>query len=214
MPKTVPAGLKLASRRRRLGAALIDTVVVVPPVIAAFGGVVVLYVRWGRGRGAEPDVLRSFTMSGRWQALVWVAFELARVPARNRRSPGYRALGLRRVDVGTGEALSVRNVVIYDLATLATGQARRRLMQPWLTRQQRRLDALRPELAEVGRAQSGDPSTERQASREVFARHQINPASSCVPAILGVAITQAPVLWSPLNQTPVERLAGILVVQN
>jgi hypothetical protein len=35
-----------------------------------------------------------------------------------------------------------------------------------------------------------------------------------VPAILGVAITQAPVLWSPLNQTPVERLAGILVVQN
>jgi hypothetical protein len=104
---TVPAGLKLASRRRRIGAALIDTVVVVPPVIAVFGGVAVLYVRWGRRRGAEPGVLRSFATSARWKVLVWVVFEAARVPARNWRGPGYRALGLRRLDVGTGDPLSV-----------------------------------------------------------------------------------------------------------
>jgi membrane protein insertase Oxa1/YidC/SpoIIIJ len=105
-------------------------------------------------------------------------------------------------------------VVVYDLVTLASSQARRRLMKSWMTRNQRRLRALKPELMQVRRLHAGDSSAQRRASREVFARHGVRPAYSCAPPLLGLAITQAPVLWSPLNQTVAECLAGAVVVRD
>jgi hypothetical protein len=48
--------------------------------------------------------------------------------------------------------------------------------------------------------------------KEFNKRHRVNPAGSCLPPLLGATVLQAPVLWSPLNQTVPERFAGIVVV--
>lgn len=71
--------------------------------------------------------------------------------------PGYRALGLRRVDVRAGGALTAGNVLIEQCVAIASGQLRRRLMKPWLTGRKHRLEALQPELAAVRRAHADEP---------------------------------------------------------
>ena len=87
-------------------------------------------------------------------------------------------------------------------------------MMPSLTRRRRRLEALQPELAEIRRTHAHDPEAQRRALKEFYKRHRVHPAASCGPPLLGAAVTPAPVLWSPLNQTIPERLAGIVVVQD
>jgi RDD family len=214
MADTGPPGLKVASLWRRLGAAVIDTVVFVPPIVGVCGGAAWVYVRFGPGRGRKLNELRPPSTPPRWNPVVWATAAAVGVPMRNWRSPGYRALGLRRVDVRTGGPLSARNTLVQQLVVIASGQLRRRLMGPWNTRNKRRLEALKPQLAEVRGAHADDPEAQRRALKEFYTRHRVSPAASCAPTLLGAAVTQAPVLWSPLNQTIPERLAGIVVVQD
>jgi uncharacterized RDD family membrane protein YckC len=214
MAETGPPGLKVASLGRRVCAGLIDTVVFVPPIVAVCVGIGWLYLPFGPGRGRKLGELRPPAVPPRWNAVIWATAAAVGVPMRNWRSPGYRALGLRRVDARTGGPLSARNVIVQQLVAIASGQLRRRLMNPWLSRKKRRLEALKPELAEVRRAHADDPEAERRALKEFYKRQRVNPAASCAPSLLGAAVTQAPVLWSPLNQTIPERLAGIVVVQD
>lgn len=121
---------------------------------------------------------------------------------------------MRRVDVRTGGPLSARNVLVQQLVVIASGRLRRRLMNPWVTRNKRHLEALRPELAQIRRENADDPEAQRRASKEFYKRHRVSPAASCAPPVLGATVIQAPVLWSPLHQTIPERLAGIVVVQD
>jgi hypothetical protein len=212
--RPVSSELNVASLPRRGAAGLIDAVVIGSPVLAVVGGATFLYIRWGERRGRDVDPMRPFRDSARWRAVVWVALEAARLPTRNWRSPGYKALGLRRVDVSTREPLSVGQVLVYDFVALASGQLRGRLMKPWLTRRKERLEALRPELKEAERAHAGDVPAQQRAMKEILDRNRVNPARSCAPVLAGAAVSRAPVLWSPLNQTVGERLAGIVVVQD
>ena len=50
--------------------------------------------------------------------------------------------------------------------------------------------------------------------KELYKRNRVNATGSCAPPLLGAAIMYAPALWSPLNQTIPERLAGIVVAQD
>lgn len=55
----------------------------------------------GRRVCAGLDEVRPFTIPGRWKVVIWVVSGVVRVRIRNWRTRGYRALGLRRVDVRT-----------------------------------------------------------------------------------------------------------------
>ena len=111
----------------------------------------------GPRRGLELDEVRPFTIPRRWNVVIWVVSGVVRVRIRNRAHPGYRALGLRRVDVRAGGALTAGNVLIEQCVAIASGQLRRRLMKPWLTGRKHRLEALQPELAAVRRAHADEP---------------------------------------------------------
>jgi 60Kd inner membrane protein/RDD family len=214
MHETGPSGLQVASVWRRLGAGLIDTVVLGVPVVAVSGGAAALYMWWGRRRGRDLGDMPSFTPRGRWNVVILTASAAARVPTRNWRSPGYRALRLRRVGVHTGGPLSARNVLVEQAVAAASGELRRRVMKPWLTRNMRRLEGFQPEMREIQRAHAADREAQQRALKEFYKRKRVHPARSCVPPLVGTAVMQAPVLWSPLNQTIPQRFAGIVVVQD
>jgi hypothetical protein len=99
-----PGELEVASLRRRGAAVLIDTVVLLPPIVAVGGGGVALYRRYRRGLGLDVGSWESFTTSLRGQTAMRIVSVAAAVPTRNLRTPGYRALGLRRVDAHPGGA--------------------------------------------------------------------------------------------------------------
>jgi hypothetical protein len=49
---------------------------------------------------------------------------------------------------------------------------------------------------------------------ESYKRERVNPLSSCVPTVIAAAARQLPAIWSSLNQTVPERLAGIVVIRD
>ncbi|HTU87449.1 MAG TPA: RDD family protein [Solirubrobacteraceae bacterium] len=208
-----PGGLTIAPLRRRLAAGVIDTVVVGVPTLAVTGGATAVYLWLGRRRGRDLDSLGPLKVSPRWNPVIRAVAAGAAVPSRNWRSPGYRRLGLRRVDVRTGGPLSVRNALVRDLVIGASAQLRSALIKPWRARYEGRVEALQSEMERVRRTHPNDPAAQQEAMREAVERHDVSPARSCAPALVGVALMQAPALWSPLNQTLAERLAGIVVVQ-
>jgi RDD family protein len=173
-----PQGVQVASLGRRVCAGLIDTVVFGPPILAVSIGGAWLYVRYRGEGGTDVEQLRSLVTSTRSNVVIWSASAVVRVQTRNWRTPGYRALGLRRVDVRTGGPLSARNVLVEQAVAIASGQLRR-----W-------------------------------GVKEFYEDNRVNVGRSCWPPLLGAVVMQAPVLWSPLNQTVPERLAGIVVVQD
>jgi 60Kd inner membrane protein/RDD family len=206
--------LTVASRRHRVAAGLIDAAVFGPPIVAVSIGAGWLYVWYRRGNGRDLGQGGPVPLSTRWNLVIWGASAAVRVSIRNWRSPGDRALGLRRVDVRTGGPLSVRNALVEQSVVIASGQLRRRLMKPWLTRSQRRLEALLPEMKQIQREFADDREAREQALKAFYKRNHVNPAASCAPSLLGAILMYAPGLWSPLNQTLPERLGGIVVVQD
>jgi hypothetical protein len=214
MGEAGPQGLEVASLGRRVCAGLVDAAVFGPPILVVCMGGGWAYVHHRRQRGADVEELGSLVTSTRWKVAMWLASGAVRLPLRNWRSPGSRAFGLRRVDVRSGGPLSARNVLVEQLVVVASGEIRRRLTTPRMTRRKQRLEALQPELAEIARMHADDHKALERALKGFYKRNRVNTASSCGPPLLGAALMQAPVLWSPLNQTIPERLAGIVVVQD
>ena len=208
MFKSRSRGLTVAPVPRRLAAGAIDAAVIFLPVLAVSAGAAALHARRRRRAGEDPEPCPAFTVPGRWQTVFGVGGEVVQLAALNQRGPGYRALGLRRADVRTGGPVSLRGALIYGAVMVAF----RRLTQLGSRPFKRRIEAARADFKAVQRAHPDDPKARHEALREVYSRHRVNPATACAPALVGAVVTQAPALWSPLNQTLAERLAGIVVV--
>ena len=129
---------------------------------------------------------------------------------RNWRTPGYRALGLRRADILTGGPVSVRGAVIQQAVVIASTQLRRQLLRPWRRRSQKRMEAMRAKVKQAQREHPGDHEAQRLATQGEFGPSEA--AGSCGPPLAAALFMQSAVLWSPLNQTIAERLAGTIVV--
>lgn len=211
MAQTRVRGLEVALLPRRFAAALIDTVVLVPPVLAVGGGAVFLYMRV-KGRDGDLDQPRPFEMSTRWQVVMWVGSGAAEVLSRNWRTPGYRAMGLRRVDVRTGGPVSARNALLYHVTTATSGWISRRLMRPWQAGFAQRREVMLAEMKEIQRAHPDDPSAQGEAMQEIFRRHRVRPFGSCAPPLVSALVMQLPAVFSARHQTIAQRLAGIVVV--
>lgn len=207
--------LDAASVGRRLAALVIDLVVVGVPFIGgslAFGW---LYLRL---RGSDDELLDdepipAWLRSRRAQLIlssVSVSYEIA---SRNRRAAGYRALGLRRVDARTGGPVSARSAVIRSTFTHAWTRFAR-----GLTGRDEQLDseqraAVRAEAEEARRRHPDDPDAATRAAAEVYRRHGVVRARSCASLVASALLLYVPAIWSPLNQTLPDRLAGIVVVR-
>jgi RDD family len=188
----VPGGLTIAPLWRRLAASAIDSAVLGPPVSVVSVGAGALYVRFERDSEFDPP--RPFAPSGWWNVPIWLSSGAAAVWVRNRRGPGYRALGLRRVDIHTGGRVSVRSALIQQAVIIASGESIRQALRPWERRS-------RPD----GRA-----GAKRRATDASSARRQA--VGSCGPSLAAATVIQTPAFWSPRNQTFGERLAGTVVV--
>jgi hypothetical protein len=208
------SGLKVAPLRRRLAAGAIDAVVVVGPIGGALGGAAWLRTCYRRWRGQDDGAIPELRQDRRWGTVSAAASAGLQVGARNWRSPGYRALGLRRVDVRTGGPVTVRSAIIQAAVSDLLSRTIRSLIQPWQARRMERLQAIQAEMKEAQRTHAGDREAQQRALMEIFKRENVNPLTSCLPAVLVGTLPQVTRVRSPLNQTLPERLAGTVVVRD
>ena len=211
---------------------MINIVLFLAPIALAVGGGAALYsryVRYRHGAGADdrhsadaqpwPDerVPAAFRRVGESRG-GRLALEAASLPLeirwRNWRSPGMRALGLRRADARTGGPISVRRAVVRRAVLTAshelTRAAQRRSWERFRERQRRMKADL--ELARLHHPD--DREARERAMREAFRRHRVTPWGSFVRAWLGSAPLYLPALWSERNQTLPDLVAGIVVVRD
>lgn len=222
------AGVEVVSLRRRAAASLIDGLVIVTPTVLASGGAVAL-VMWYRGRGAGSEDVdgRDESRFGRGLAAfrrfgesprVGFAFEAALLPVdvrlRNWRSPGMRALGLRRADVRTGGPVTVRSALIHKAVQLAWRELTRRVQRPFDERFRERHARMKADLDEARRLHAGDLDAQQRAMTEMVRRYGVKPWPSCARGLLGAVPLYLPALWSERNQTLPDHVAGIVVVRD
>jgi RDD family len=210
MAEIGPRGLEIAPVRRRAAAACIDMTLLGVPIVAVSAGVALLYHR-RRGDDLEPA---RFAIPPHWDVAVRGGTAAAGIAMRNWRSPGCKLLGLRRVDRHTGGPVSVRSALVQSAVTLVLHQVNRELLRPWRLGSQRRLAAVQAEVDEFRRAHPDDTDDDalQKAMQEIRKRHKLSAGRSCGPPVLAGAAIQATMLASPLNQSPTERLAGVLVI--
>ncbi len=220
-----PAGLEIAPLGRRSVARAIDLVVFVVPALLAGAAVSALHVAYGRWRGGEDDdpfaleehefpVFRRLGQSPAWRVGFRVAWVPIEVRMRNWRSPGDRAMGIRRVDARTGAPVSVRSVLVSEAVRTAWSELNRLVQRPSQRRFEERRRLLRAELREARGYHEGDTEAQKRAMLEVAKRHRLVPWSSCGRGLLGSVPLHLPALWSARNQTVPDRIAGIVTVRD
>jgi uncharacterized RDD family membrane protein YckC len=214
-------GLEIASLRRRSLASLIDTVVLLLPIALAAGGGVWLYISYPRRRSDEDDSQFDFAerlpfrhfAEPRWRFAMWGTGLAIEIGLRNWRSPGARAMELRRVDDRTGGPVTVRSALIRNAVDTASNELNRWVQRPFAQRLSERQRAVQTELSELRRAHADDDVAEQRARiKEIYQRHELSPWSSCTRGLIGPVPKYLPALWSARNQTLPDRAAGIIVV--
>jgi uncharacterized RDD family membrane protein YckC len=199
---TMRADPDVASIPRRALAGTVDGVLL---VLGWGGGVAAIVWRRGSGAWAPPD-RRAVT------ALGW-AMRGAALLLRNRRTPGQRLLGIRRVDARTGgptslEAAIVRQVCDYGLKLLWR-PATRRVSE----RQAERSAEATRRIAEFRATHAGDTARIQEETMAIYRE----TGTSCVPSLLtGIVAGWAmplTALGSRRRQTIADRVSGIVFVR-
>lgn len=135
------------------------------------------------------------------------------IAGRNWRGPGYRLVGLRRVDAHTGGTVTVRSALIGVLYDEAWQAAWSPLVRSRVQRRQAHLRALAPQLSAVQRAHHGDPQARQAAVTEFYKSHDVNLAGGCGWMLAGPLISQLVVaLSSRAGRTVRDRITGTAVV--
>lgn len=220
-----PAGLEIAPLRRRSVARAIDVVVFVVPAVLAGAAVSGLYVAYRRWRGGEDDnefalhehefpVFRRLGQSPAWRVGFRVAWVPIEVRMRNRRSPGDRAMGIRRVDARTGGPVSVRSVLVSEAVRTAWSELNRLVQRPSQRRFEERRRFVKAALIEARGYHEGDTEAQKRAMFEVAKRYPLRPWGWCAGGFLGSLPLYLPAPWSARHQTVPERVAGIVTVRD
>jgi hypothetical protein len=189
--------MRVASLRLRLLAAVVDAVFIIGGMGALIGlgiGGVVAYARVRGGKderashgdrerdGHEHDerseirrTIREFGQSPDLRAALSGASAGLAVAGRNWRGPGFRVIGLRRVDAHTGGIVTVRSALISVLVDQARQAATRRLFASRAQRHRDRMTAVQPQLKTVEREHADDPAARHQAAMDVYKANDVNP---------------------------------------
>ena len=159
----------------------------------------------------RPGAKRN--LPARWPRALWLASVAAAVVSRNWRGPGGRIMQLRRVDARTAGRVTVRSALINFAAAYGWKRVNARLYAPVKRRGELRLSELQPALAEVQRMYRDDPEARQRAIADLYRAHNVNPLSSCLWQLPGMAMPVLPALWSRRRQAAFEWLAGTVVVR-
>ncbi len=135
------------------------------------------------------------------------------VANRNWRSPGFRLVGLRRVDARTGGPVRVRSVLTGVLFDQARQAAARQLFRSRVHRQRDQLSELAPKLKEIERKHAGDQPERRRAVKEFYEANGVKPFAGCGWQLTGPAFSQV-VFAAAIRdgRTVYDRLTGTTVI--
>jgi hypothetical protein len=216
----MPADLRIAPMWRRVLAVPLNVVgglTVGGSAIAAGFGAAAAYERL-RGKPESPETennekARRFDLSARQQRLLWVASAGVSVWTRNWRSPAFRCLGLRRVDLDTGGAVSVRSAIVGVLYDRALEEITNPALRSRTDGTQGRLDALKPQIDEISREYADDPAARQRALADFYKTHELNPFGSCVRPIMPIILARLLADLVPLRgQNLRDLVTGTVVV--
>jgi 60Kd inner membrane protein len=137
------------------------------------------------------------------------------VANRNSRSPGFRLVGLRRVDARTGGPIGVRSVLIGVLFDQAQRAGTRPLFRSRADRRQQRMDELSPKLKEIEHKYAANPEARQRAVMEFYEANEVNPFTGCGWQVAGRILSQLLLAIAIRNgRTAYDRLTGTIVVRD
>jgi uncharacterized RDD family membrane protein YckC len=221
MAVIVPRDPEIASLPRRTAAGAIDVACAVA-AMAAVAGVVMGFV-WVRQRSKSfAELIDQLHQGGRSAGISARAFSggagtALSIVDRNLRSPGKRAMGLRRVDAASGGPVQMRSVVIASLLNSAVSllgfhlfaAPRLRRFKQWSAE----VEAQRAKLREG----PDDERTDERLVYEMIEQDELPERPSCLPAalplILQWTVGVVAMVRSPRRQTLNQRLAGTIVLR-
>jgi uncharacterized RDD family membrane protein YckC len=202
-----------ASLWRRAAADGIDTL----PFAIVIGVVVARKVRRGQ----------TFSFP-QWAAVavqVVSLLETSWLVAERGGTPGQRLLGLRVVDVATGNNLSFTRALLrasvrspVSLFQVVIGRRRLDALRGRRNQALQRMADLQPRLTELQEEYSDDPKQLSDAVEALYREHAINPLQGCLDPVAIVAIlyslaTYVAALRSPRRQAIHDHLAQAVVIQ-
>jgi uncharacterized RDD family membrane protein YckC len=194
----------VATLPRRALSTVVDGAIMLVVIGAAAGA-----VGW-RSAWSHSDLTRGLERLAKATAWPQRGWTFAR---RNWRSPGRRVAGTRRVDARTGGPVTVRAVLVEQLAQAGSKRLTRPLIQHVFQSSRERNEAARLRIDEMRRAHGGDAERVQEETMRIYREENV----SCVPALLTTLGTAClhlvPALLSPRRQTLIERLAGTVVVK-
>jgi hypothetical protein len=157
----------------------------------------------------------EFLPSPRLRAALWGAGAGLAIANRNLRSPGFRVVGLRRVDARTGGPISARSALIGVLFDQSRQAATRPLFRGRAHRGRDRLAELAPKLKEIEHEYEADPQARRRAVVEFYEANKVNPLAGCGWLVAGAIISQLVLAIAIRNGlTAYDRLTGTIVVSD
>jgi 60Kd inner membrane protein len=219
--------MRVASLRLRLLAGLVDAAVVIGAMAGLVGLGIAGAVAYARVRGDEDEqegdeqdepsdihcTTRDFRQSPELRAALSGASAGFAVASRNWRGPGFRVVGLRRVDAQTGGIVSVRSALIGVLFDQAWQAATRPLFGSGAQRQRDRISALGPQLTAVKRKYADDPQARQRAMMELYKTNDVNPVAGCGRQLAGPVVSQLVLaLGSRGGRTVRDRITGTGVI--
>ncbi|MGH2887090.1 MAG: YidC/Oxa1 family membrane protein insertase, partial [Solirubrobacteraceae bacterium] len=167
-----------------------------------------------RSRGSQHRT-GEFLQSSLVRAALQGAGAGLAIANRNGRSPGFRLVGLRRVDAHTGGPISVRSVligVLFDQARQATTRA---LFRSRAHRERDRLRELAPKLKEIQHKYEADRQAQQRAVKEFYKANQVNPLTGCGWLVAGSILSHLVLAIAIRNgRTAYDRLTGTIVISD
>ncbi len=209
----VPREPGIASLPRQAAAGACDGLLMLTVLGAIAGAVFVALGRLGRppgwfdGRAPERNALE------RWELPLKVASAGLSAIGANWRSPGMRALGIRRVDAGTGGPVDTRSACVESAVAVLLSQAEQRLRRPEREAYEARRAAANEEIERLRDADpEAGPAKALQRSREILRRQRVGCGPLALRSAAWVIAWQLPTLRSRRRQTLGQRLAGTVIV--
>jgi uncharacterized RDD family membrane protein YckC len=214
MQLVVPREPGIASLPRRAAAGACDGLLMLTILGTTAGAVFAVLSRlglrpgWFDGLGPDPTTLQ------RWELPLTVASVGLSAIGGNWRSPGMRALGIRRVDADTGGPVSVRSACVESAVGAVVTQVEKRLRRPEAEAYEGRRVAANEELERMRESNpDADPSEVLHRSQEILHQQRVGCGPLALRGAATVMVVQLPALRSRRRQTLGQRLAGTVVVR-
>lgn len=219
--------LAVASLRRRFLASLIDALVAILALVLLIGTGVLALARarkqkpdrglFRRLGALGPDISRTFESRTARLVLDLIALAASTL-VKQRRSPGFRVLGLRLVNARTGGEPSRQQKVIRASARQVWRTFCRRLIRMPKPRSAPEHERLRSEIEAARDRFAGDSDALQHEMIRIYQENRVQPVRiSCLPALarsLLIAAIDLPAFWSPLKQSLPDRLAAVVTVRD